>query len=418
MPNGTVSWTAAIPWPWPSSGLFAREELAEKHLPALGISTSALRRLRYLELPTWQEVAGVARAICQGEAELANLERFWHQQAQDRHPLPDPFGALVQKLREQKGLTRREIADLFGVTGKKPARLIQSIEEEGCYSARAYPAGLAALVTREAEERDRLLKLWEERRKQFHRRHRPETRIELRLARELYGFEHKDMEEILGYTALEYQRIERGLGVLSESAHARIVQAIHRAGQRQVEALLLSKDNRDIQRAAWRGPTSVQSLVRLLAEREGGIIPLSRFLRQREGTSFWAGRLRAIAQGTELPPWPLLQRIGIACGVPDLGAVLRDWRERTRKQLQDSGCSPLGIEVRLLIAEVASTVRQFSARLGCSPSVLVRDLQRIDRGKPVKWFHVERILTAAGLSAGDRRWAQIHAWWYPTQEDW
>jgi hypothetical protein len=47
-----------------------------------------------------------------------------------------------------------------------------------------------------------------------------------------------------------------------------------------------------------------------------------------------------------------------------------------------------------------------------NPSVLTRDLQQIDRGRPVKWFHVERIVRAAGLSPRERRWDQIHAWWY------
>ena len=118
-----------------------------------------------------------------------------------------------------------------------------------------------------------------------------------------------------------------------------------------------------------------------------------------------------------MPPWPIIERIGSACGVPELGLVRRDWRERYRMRLQTDGCSPLGIEVRALIAEVANTVREFSDRLGYSPSVLVRDLQRIDRGKPGKWFHVERILTAAGLSPQDGRWQQIHAWWYAAAEE-
>ena len=84
--------------------------------------------------------------------------------------------------------------------------------------------------------------------------------------------------------------------------------------------------------------------------------------------------------------------------MPDLSTVLDDWREQYRMRLQVAGCSPLGAEVRLLIAEVATTVRAFSRRLGLNPSVLVRDLQRLDKGKGVKWFHVERILTAAGVA--------------------
>ena len=55
-------------------------------------------------------------------------------------------------------------------------------------NAKAYPAALVAVLTDDAAERNRLLLRWQERRRQFHRRHRPETRTDLRLARELYGF--------------------------------------------------------------------------------------------------------------------------------------------------------------------------------------------------------------------------------------
>src|SRR5581483_4189013 len=169
--------------------LCTRAGYVEKDLPALGLSTAALRRLRYLELPPWPEVERVARALCRN-GEERELRRQWEAEAQgEGNRLPDAFGALLQQLRRRQGLTRREVADLFGVGGKKPAQLLKAVEEEGCYSARAYPAGLAALVARDDAERDRLLGLWEERRTRFHRRHRPETRVDLRLAREVYGFE-------------------------------------------------------------------------------------------------------------------------------------------------------------------------------------------------------------------------------------
>lgn len=394
--------------------LCTRAGYAEKHLPSLGLGTAALRRLRYLELPAWEEVADVARELCRGEEELGELQRLWRRDERQQRQFPDPFGARVQQLRQASGLTRREVADLFGVGGKKPAQLIGSIEEEGCYSAQAHPAGLAALLAREEKEQARLLGLWEERRRQFHRRHRPETRIDLRLARERYGFEHRDMEAILGYTALEYQRIERGVVPLTDTARARILQAIERAGQRRVEALLQEKADRDADRASWQAPLSVRTLVTRLAAREGGIIPLARRLRQAGQNGFWPGRLRAIARGEEVPPWPLLERVGQACGVPDLNAVRRDWREQYRARLQASGCSPLGTEVRLLIAEVSLTVREFSRRVGVHPSGLTRELQRLDRDRPVKWPQVERLLRTAGLSPSERRWEQIHAWWYAT----
>src|SRR5438270_263944 len=54
--------------------LCSRDGHAEKHLAALGLPTAALRRLRYLELPAWEEVAAVARALCRDEDELRRLE--------------------------------------------------------------------------------------------------------------------------------------------------------------------------------------------------------------------------------------------------------------------------------------------------------------------------------------------------------
>ena len=148
------------------------------------------------------------------------------------------------------------------------------------------------------------------------------------------------------------------------------------------------------------------------ARREGGLIPLMRFLRKAGLKGLWTGRLRAITHGVEVPPWRVLEQIGAACEVPDLSQAHLDWAERYRTALQKECNSPLGVELRLLIAEVASTLRAFSPRLGFNYSVLVRDLQRIDRDQPVKWFHVERILRAVGLPEDDDRWREVHSLWY------
>src|SRR5262249_23127233 len=149
------------------------------------------------------------------------------------------------------------LADLFAIGGKKPARIIKYIEEDGFYSAQAYPAGLAALLTCSEREVAALLAAWQQRRTQFHRRHRPETRIDLRLAREWYGFEACDMEPILAYSSLEYQKIERGVQPLMDTARERILHAVHAAGQRRVESLLRQRQQREIERVAWQRPSSV-----------------------------------------------------------------------------------------------------------------------------------------------------------------
>jgi transcriptional regulator with XRE-family HTH domain len=392
--------------------LCARAGHAEKHLPALGIGTAALRRLRYLEMPAWEEVAEAARTLCRDDDEWHNLEQMWRQDEEGQSTgLPDAFGRKLQQLRKRQGVTRRELADLFAIGGKKPARIIKYIEEDGFYSAQAHPAGLAALLARDAAEQERLLEAWRRRRRQFHRRHRPETRVELRLARELYGFTVQDMEAVLGYTRLEYQRIERGVGPLLESARQRILDAIHQAGRQRIEELLARRTARAVEQTAWQSPPSVPELIALLAAREGGLVPLSRHLRRCGLRGLWTTRLRAIARGEEVPPWQVLAQVGEVCGVSDLEDVRRDWVERYRARLKSRCPSPLGVEIRLLIGEVATSLRAFSPRLGFNYSVLVRNLHRLDRDEPIKWAHVERILKALGVTREDERWLQLHALW-------
>lgn len=391
----------------------ARRGYAERHLRDLGLGMATVRRLRYLELPPWEEVAPAFRQLCESDAEFGRLQQLWRQdEAAQPRRLPDPFGAALRKLRQEQGVGRRELADLFGVGGKKPARIIKYVEEDGFYSAQAYPAGLAALLAPSSADADQLLALWQRRRGQFHRRHRPETRTDLRLAREAYGFTLADLEPVLGYPSAEYQRIERGVLPLAPSARARILEAIHRAGRHRVEALRALRGERAARREAWRSPPSVAALVALLAEREGGLIPLTRLLRHEGLKGLWTGRLRAIAQGREVPPWPVLEQIAEAAGVGDRDAARRDWLERYRALLQKRFRSPLGVELRLFIAETAGTLRAFSQRLAFNYSVLVRDLHRLDRDVPVRWFHVERILRAAGVPPESDRWREVHALWY------
>ena len=396
--------------------LCGRGGYSEKHLLSLGMSTAAVRRLRYLELPPWSEVAAVARQLGDNE-ELQHLERLWRRDEKGQSTgLPDAFGSRVRQLRKKQGVTRRELADLFALGGKKPARIIKYIEEDGFYSAQAYPAGLAALLDCSEKERATLLADWQQRRTQFHRRHRPETLIDLRLARELYGFGPREMEPILGYSSLEYQKIERGVQPMTETARQRILHAIHAAGQQRVESLLQRRSQCEAERVAWQRPPSVQALIALLARREGGFIPLARQLKRLGLKGLWAARLRAVSRGEEVPPWRLLERIARACEVVDWVDVYEDWQERYREQLRKHYPSPLGVELRLLIGEVADSLREFSPRLGFNYSVLVRDMQKIDRDEAVKWFHVERIVRAAGLPADDARWREIHALWYTASD--
>jgi transcriptional regulator with XRE-family HTH domain len=392
--------------------LCARAGRTDSYLLRLGVSTAAFRRLRYLELPPWPAVAAAARRLCRDDAEWESLKSLWQRgRQQQRDRLPDAFGMRLKELREQRGLTRRQIADLFGVGGKKPARIIKYIEEDGFFSMQAYPAGLAALLTADLKERDELLERWEERRRQFHCRRRPEMRADLRLARERYGFELKDAAALLGYTGPQYQRIERGVEPLLDTARSRIVHALEQAGRLRVEQLLQRWHHCVAEQDAWQAPASLPGMITLLARREGGLIPLARFLKEGDVRGFSPARLRALAQGRDVPAWFVVEQFGRACGVTDFTDVRRDWYDRYRARLQRQCGSPLGIELRLLIAEAAPSLRAFSPRLGFNYSVLVREFQRLDRDEPIGWPHVERILRALRLPVDGPEWRMIRSLW-------
>lgn len=448
---------------------------AESDLLELGLGTAQLRRLCYLELLPWSRIANVARAMCRNNSELKNLRNLWQEDyRRQKNEGLHAFGLRLKKLREQQGITRREISDLFLVGGKKPARIIKHIEEDGHYSQQAFPAGLVALLTdtqpgqddpssvqpedTTTEERTgtgnnghaingtasngskapqngttftlkaeaaflaatnhlaveeclELRKLWEQRRVRFHLRHRPEMQLDLRLEREFFGFGVNEAAEILGYSSLEYQKIERGIEQISDSARKRILSALAEAGHQKVGELFQRRSQRDTKRAAWKSPGSVSDMIQLLAAREGGLVPLSRKLRKAELAGISPPRLRSYLQEEETPSWSLLQGIADSCGVKQLGEVHINWIHRYREQLLQKSDSMLAVELRLLIAEVAPTLRTFAKRLPFNYSVLLRDLYRVEEQEPIKWPHIERLLRAAGLPSSSERWRVIMRLW-------
>ena len=409
---------------------------AESDLLELGLGTAQLRRLCYLELLPWNRMAAVARAMCRNDEELRSLRDIWQDDYRDQKSegLHD-FGHKLKRLREKYEVTRRELADLFLIGGKKPARIIKHIEEDGHYSQQAFPGGLVALLTdrdktpasagRDADTGDNadwngylqtesaaeLRKLWERRRVRFHLRHRPEMLLDLRLQREYFGFDVAEAAHVLGYTSLEYQKIERGIESLTDSARQRILDAVEENGHRRIHEVFARQDARDVQRLAWKEPSSVTDLITLLARREGGIVPLSRVLREADLKGISPPRLRSYVQEEETPTWYLLQQIAYTCKVEKLQAVHVNWIHRYRAQLQSKSDSLLAVELRLLIAQVAPTLREFSRRLPFNYSVLLRDLYRVERKESFKWVHVERILNAAGLPNESERWRVIHRLW-------
>ena len=453
---------------------------AESDLLELGLGTAQLRRLCYLELLPWVRITGVASTMCRNDAELKKLRELWQEDyRQQKAEGLNAFGLRVKKLREQQGITRREMSDLFLVGGKKPARIIKHIEEDGHYSQQAFPAALIALLadplapadelaskqpksqrdtgngrsdsnnghsfrqncgtnreTQDAASRNgssitdlaeaeceeaarrlafeeclELRKLWEQRRIRFHLRHRPEMQLDLRMHREFFGFNINDAARVLGYTSLEYQKIERGIEQLSDSARTRILKALSESGYEKVGEIFQRRSQRDMKRVAWKSPGSVSEMIRLMAVREGGLVPLSRKLRDAKLSGISPPRLRSYLQEEETPSWSLLHEIAESCGVKNLGDVHINWIHRYREQLNQKSDSSLAVELRLLIAEVAPTLRAFAKRLPFNYSVLLRDLYRVEGHEPIKWPHIERLLRAAGLPSSSERWRVLVRLW-------
>ena len=394
--------------------LCARQGRSESYLRTLGVSSNSMKQLCYFELPPWDEMAKAAEPLCRTPAELRTLKQLWQknireQQKQSRQT----FGERLQELREQQVQSRRALADLFRIGGKKPARIIKHIEEDGMYSMQAFPAGLAALLTPDTAEQSRLLDLWCDHRRHFHCRRRPETRVDIRLARELYGFEIPQTAKFLGYTNLEYQKIERGIEHVLDSAKVRIINAIHQFGKLRLQELFQYQRDCEAARQAWKNPSTVSELIERLAQREGGVLPLARRLRLAGLDKTWTRRLHAISHGREVPTWPELKQIARVGEVSDLSQTRRDWTNRYRASLASQGHPPLATELRLLIAEVAPTLREFCSRMPFGYAVLIRDLNRIELQQPLRWFHIERILKAAGLPPDCDRWQKIETLWAP-----
>jgi transcriptional regulator with XRE-family HTH domain len=235
--------------------------------------------------------------------------------------------------------------------------------------------------------------------------------LDLRLQREYFGFDVAQAAELLGYSSLEYQKIERGIEPLTESGRKRIIEALEEAGHEKLGEVFIRRTARDQRRQAWRQPKSVTGMLKLLAEREGGVVPLARLLADAGLYGISPPRLRSYMLEEETPTWHLLQQIADTCDIMKLQAVHLDWIHRYRSQLQQKSDSILAVELRLLVAEVAPTLRAFSERLPFNYSVLLRDLYRVERKESFKWYHVERILEAAGLPKESERWRVIHRLW-------
>lgn len=399
--------------------LCARHGLTEKDLLQRGLATRAVRQLRYLELPPWSSIEAVAATLCRDAEQLEHLRSIWHIDPRVQASEPDEpgtFGGWIGRYRRVAGVTRRELADLFGIGGKKPARILKCIEEDGFYSLQAYPAGLAALLVEEEAEAQRLRDLWAQRREHFHRRHRPETRVDLRLVREWYGFSPSDLEPILGYTCLEYQRLERGGTPLRETARQRILDAVEKAGQTRLRELLQRREQGQKQQTVWKHPTTLVDFIANLSQREGGLIPLARLLREQKVKGLWVDRLRRIVRGEDIPTWFLLTEVARVTEVTELDPVFADWVERYRESLRPACPSPLARELRLLIAQVAPSLRAFSPRVGGNYSVLVRYFHKLDHDQPIRWRPVERILLALGVPRDGERWREMHALWATAPE--
>src|SRR5438105_5117707 len=78
--------------------LCARAGHVERDLLRLGLKTATARRLRYLELPPWDDAAPVIKQLCKDDQELANLKKLWlRDEEQQRDSGADSFGLRLKR---------------------------------------------------------------------------------------------------------------------------------------------------------------------------------------------------------------------------------------------------------------------------------------------------------------------------------
>ena len=380
----------------------------ESHLLRLGVSNATFRHLRYLELPPWEEVAVAARKLCRDSCELQALQKLWAQGEQEQQLLTG-FGPHLKELTNGWASVAANWR-ICSASAVKSRRIFKHIEEDGLYSAVAYPAGLVAVLTTDSAERTRLLDLWQQRRVDFHRRRRPETRTELRLVRRTVWVQPGRHGTAAG---LHQPGVSEGRARRQSAAGHRASASCGRCTRRVSGAWTPCCSSDARRRCAGRcGDAALgRGLITSLADREGGLLPLARLLKGAGLRGLWIGRLRAMVQCCELPAWPVLEQLALVCGVEDLSDLRQDWSTRYRAQLQERYTSPLAVELRGLIAEKANTLRDLSPKLGFNYSVLVREFQRIDHDEPLRWFHIERLLRVLQVRPDGERWKEIRALW-------
>src|SRR5262249_17840692 len=75
-----------------------RQGHPESHVLTLGVTTTAFRRLRYLELPPWREVTKAARTLAPGDDEWLALQKLWVRGEQEqRDRARDRFGPALKR---------------------------------------------------------------------------------------------------------------------------------------------------------------------------------------------------------------------------------------------------------------------------------------------------------------------------------
>lgn len=413
---------------------------------AVGCNYEQAALLQAGQMVPFDVIQKAAEKLYHGE-DLLSFAEAWEMQHADDKELPR-FGPTFMRIRDQMKVTNRQLAIAMDIRApedrgeqkrkKKPQRseafrpshlIRETLETAG--SSKLAPAGvLVGLLSQAASESEEgFADPTEELRTTFtDHRSRGLKRSgasmhsnPLRLARDYWGIERDELAAALKMTPEEILAFEKSDDLLPP----RILNALEKLG----EGKLAPAKQRWIELIQAPEPTTVQNLLIHLQRKAGSFEALESLLstnkhESKRGVS--GPGLAAMANGTVVPPWPMLKRMCAQSGLiefpseetkPPKGEELntheklrRDWCVKYADALHDNGkTAVLARALHHLYGQQAESLRDFIPNMSVSYPTQTRIMQRLEAEDTVDWMQIGRTLDAAGLHLKSAQYVFIRA---------
>lgn len=364
----------------------------------LGFSLPQAQRLLICESVPWDAVELAVGDV--GLGTDVGFARAWLDMVAEDEAR-DSYERGVYQALGRRGYTLADCARWLGITtdgSKDQSRadnVVRTALDQGTNSAQVPPCALIALVAADAADGDRLTEVYRRDRERYYRRTGSWLRgpgLELRLRREWAG-EGVALKPLADYlrgvlskpvTEKQLQQMEEKPDQADDAVRAEVLSALDALAAQRIRMACERRSIEERETEERLGWKSVRSLTAAIMEVHGGAKPVSRLLRaEAEEQSLWlsAADVQRVAEGTLVPPLPVLCRLAQVGGNRPLpGRVTDTWFHAYPAWLRDRPQDPvLSTLARMLLTMIA----------------------RVDAGNP-RAFYEQRYLGGVGSHASMR----------------